>query len=274
MYESPMIVIMNVRSMNKRTAIIFSILNLAAFLSMIIANILANALPINGMNTGELSALYPNLFVPAGFTFSIWGVIYFLLFLLMVRQFMTLGADAGGRVFIRAITPWFFVSCLLNALWIVAWHYRQVAVSLIVMILLLLTLILIYQKLGVGRTSSPPSLKYLVHLPFSVYLGWISIATIANVSVFLVHTGWMYGLVTEEFWTVLMMLAGAVLAFLMAFRRNDIFYALVVFWAFAGIMAKRFTVATCADITGIFAAVFGGLILAAIVFLLFRRRVY
>lgn len=153
-------------------------LNLFLFAGMIIMNYLANALPLNNVTTGQLSDSYPNLFVPAGITFSIWGVIYLLLAIFCVIQF-----TGANQVVISKIGLLFAATCILNGLWIVAWHYRLVGLSLLIMTAFLISLIII-NILIKGLTFS------FVKAAFGVYLGWICIATIANVTTLLVSIGW------------------------------------------------------------------------------------
>ena len=203
------------------------LVNVAAFAIMVFMNYLANALPLAGKTTGELSARYPNLFVPAGITFSIWGVIYLLLLGFCVLQFMT-----QNKAMVGAIRWLFAVSCILNSLWIVSWHYEKLTLSLVIMILLLVTLILINFRLvsfagGITRAA------------FGIYLGWICIATIANVTALLVAVSWSGWGIGEEAWAAVMVLAGAVITLLVLHNYRNPFTGLAVIWALAGIMIAR-----------------------------------
>lgn len=174
-------------------------INLLLFAGMIVMNYLANALPLNNKTTGQLSDSYPNLFVPAGITFSIWGIIYLLLGVFCGIQF--LGSHKGLLLKIGWLFAW---SCLLNGIWIVFWHYEKLPLSLIVMILLLGILTLLnfrIQNLSLG----------LVKVTFGIYLGWICIATIANVTTLLVHYNWNGFGISEEIWAIIMIVLEAVL---------------------------------------------------------------
>ena len=252
------------------------VLNAASFVLVIVVNAMANALPINNKTTGALSDQYPNLFVPAGLTFSIWGVIYLLLAVFVVYQLLFRPRQSPTRSsFLHRIGPVFVISSLANAGWIFAWHYEQVFLSLAVMTILLLSLIRIYLKLGIGRPGATGREKLLVHLPFSVYLGWITIATIANATALLVDLRWNRFGLGEPFWAVLMILAGIVLALLVLSRRRDVYYALVVDWALLGILLKR--ISTDVEPRKVMLGVlFAGLFLitAGIVVQVIRRRVY
>jgi hypothetical protein len=227
--------------MNKKpTKILLSFLNLIGFLAIVIVNSLAVILPINNKTTEELSDKYPNLFVPAGITFSIWGIIYILLALFIVYQLVAAFKEKiKDKGLFEKIGIIFFISAILNVGWILAWHYEIVWLSLIIMIMLLASLIVIYLRLKIGKSDSSNSEKVFVNIPFSVYLGWITIATIANVTALLVKIGWdRFGL-SEQFWTVLVIAVGILITLAVLFIRNDIFYCLVVDWALIGILIKR-----------------------------------
>jgi hypothetical protein len=202
-------------------------INLSLFAVMIVMNYLANALPLNNRNTGEISDSLPNLFVPAGITFAIWGVIYLLLIIYCVIQF-----TGSNQIAISGISWIFGISCVLNALWIVAWHYGKLPLSLIIMLGLLISLIYI----NIVIKDIPPG---LIKAAFGVYLGWICIATIANVTALLVNYSWTgYG-ISQEAWTITMIAIGALVVSLAIFRINNPFIGLSVIWAFTGIIIKR-----------------------------------
>jgi hypothetical protein len=202
-------------------------LNLLGFIVMLAINYLANALPINGKTTGQLSELYPNLFTPAGITFSIWGVIYFLVLVFVIVQLMT-----GNQKLVASIGWAFVISSVFNALWIVAWHYERTGLSVLIMLGLLASLIYINQQLS-GMPFS------ITKLAFGIYLGWICIATIANVTVLLVSINWGGFGISAEVWTILLIAVGAVVTILTMHRLHNPYLALAVMWAFAGIIIKR-----------------------------------
>ena len=217
-----------------------SFLNLVGFLAVVIINYLATTLPLNNKGTGELSDQYPNLFVPSGLTFSIWGAIYILLAIFVIYQLITaFKASPGEGSFIEKIGIIFFVSCIFNIGWIFAWHYEIVWLSLVLMLCLFGSLLAIYLRLNIGKSVENNKVKGMIHIPFSVYLGWITIATIANVTALLVDLGWNRFGLSEQFWAVLVIAVGTIIGLAMLFLRNDIFYNLVVLWAFLGILLKR-----------------------------------
>ena len=224
------------------------IANFLAFLGTVAVNALAVTLPLNGRSTGELSDAYPNLFVPAGLTFSIWGVIYLLLGAFAVFQLL------AHRPFVDRIGWIFVLSSAANMGWIVAWHYEQVLLSFLIMLALLASLIAVYLRLFIGRSTGSAEEKWLGHVCFSVYLGWITVATVANATALLVNAGWgRFGL-SEAFWAIFVIGAATFITLLMLLRRGDIFHALVVLWALLGIVLKRSAAGGAADRTVVAAA--------------------
>ena len=259
-----------------RSSQLLAVLNLLGLLGVLVVNALANALPINGVTTGELSDLYPNLFVPAGLTFSIWGVIYALLILFIIYQLLSvIKKTPQGYSFTGQIGIFFFISCIANIGWIFAWHYMTLPLSLVLMLLLLGSLITIYVRLHIGRSGAPNSERYMVHLPFSIYLGWITIATIANVTALLVDAGWNNFGLGEQFWAVLVIAVGIAITMIFLFTRRDIFYALVVDWALLGILLKRLADTSMPDWYVTIAAIAGlALVTLGLLFQLIRKKVY
>lgn len=222
--------------------------NLVLFAGMLVMNYLANALPLNNRTTGELSNSFPNLFVPAGVTFSIWGIIYLLLVVYCIVQF-----TGANQIVITRISWLFGVSCILNALWIVCWHYGKLPLSLLVMLGMLVSLIYI----NILIRDLPPG---IVKASFGIYLGWICIATIANVTALLVRYNWGRLGLSEEIWTISMISAGALIAAITLLRLNNPYIGLSVIWAFAGIAIKRQDDYRSIFITAIVALVFTGAI--------------
>lgn len=250
------------------------ILNIVGFILMIVVNALANTFPIAGKNTGEVSALYPSLFTPAGFTFSIWGVIYLLLLAFVVYQAKGLFGKSNEKTskLLAQVGIWFFISCLANASWIFVWHHQMITASLLVMLVILISLIKIYINLGIGRSKEGSSQSYLVQIPFSVYLGWITVATIANISIFLINIGWNGFGLSPEFWTVIIIGAATAITILMLIKRKDQFFSLVMLWAFFGIIYKKLSLSTEASQAIIITLGIGMvLILGIMVYFLGRR---
>ena len=262
--------------MKNRIMLLLAILNLVGFLGTIIVNALANVLPINNITTGAISDLYPNLFTPAGLTFSIWGLIYVLLAIFVIYQLIpSVRKDAQKVDFVQRIGPFFFISCLANIGWMFAWHYQNIALSLVLMLILLGCLLMIYLRLSIGTTEVTRNRKYLVYLPFSIYLGWITVATIANVTALLVDQNWgTFGL-GEQFWAVAVIIVGIGIALSMLFTRKDIYYCLVVDWALLGILLKRLSDAMVSDRSVVAITIAGlAIITVGVVVQAVRRKAY
>lgn len=259
-----------------RRVLSLSILNLLGFVGTVVVNALANILPINNITTGELSDLYPNLFVPTGLTFAIWGLIYVLLGIFVIYPLVPrVRRDPQKVDFVRRIGPLFFISCLINIGWIFAWHYQILPLSLVLMLILLGCLLAIYLRLNVGKSEATKAERYFVHLPFSVYLGWITIATIANVTALLVDSNWNTWGIGEQFWAVAVIAVGIAIALSVLFTRRDIFYSLVVDWALLGILLKRLSVTTVPDQSVVVVTIVGlVLITGGVIGQLIRKRVY
>ncbi|MBD2844092.1 tryptophan-rich sensory protein [Paenibacillus sp. IB182496] len=213
--------------------------NAAGLALVLLMNTLANVLPLGGVTTGEISDRYPVQITPAGYAFSIWSLIYALLLGYVIYQALPRHAGNTG---VRAVGIWFLVSCVCNAAWIVLWHYEFLTASVFVMLVLLLSLIAIYRgvRFGGGKSIRPFAGEYLLlRLPFSVYLGWISVATIVNITVVLYAAGWDGFGLSGELWTMLLLGAGTLLAAVIGIAYRDPTYMLVFVWAFAAISIKQ-----------------------------------
>ena len=226
------------------------------YLAMIAMNVLANALPINGRTTGGVSDSYQNLFAPAGLTFAIWGVIYLLLGAHVLYQlglfhdaevddvapFAGSASASSGNAPTRAallqrVGVLFSLSSLANVAWILSWHYDLILMSTLLLATMLVLLILITRTILGARLS--PRDRLFVRLPFSVYFGWITVATIANVTVWLVSIGWDGFGIAESTWAVAIVSVGAVIGTAVILRDRDIAYGLVLVWAYLGIWIKH-----------------------------------
>lgn len=191
---------------------------------------------LNGRTSGQVSDAYPTLVTPAGFTFSIWSIIYILLGVFVIYQALPRNRDAS---FLGRISFLFILSGLLNVFWLFLWHYGFIAYSVVLMFGLLASLIAIYLRLNIGKAAAPLKERVCVHLPFSVYLGWITVASIANVSVALTFAGWDGGGIDMAVWAVLVIAVALLITLIAIATRKDVAYSLVIVWALAGIMAKQ-----------------------------------
>ena len=201
------------------------------FVAVIAVNAAANALPINGFTTGELSDRYFNLFTPAGFTFSIWGVIYLALLGYVLLIFRSNQFSSSELSFL------WVVNGVANMAWIFAWHYLKIASSMFIMLILLLSLIWITDYLH--KIKAPDRITRYVRAAFDVYFGWITVATIANATALLVAMDFGRWGLSEAEWTSTMVGVAATVALLVSLRRRSIWYLLPILWAFYGIYAKH-----------------------------------
>jgi len=207
-----------------------------AVIGTIAGNALANSIPFNGQTTGEISNRFDVLFVPSGYVFGIWGLIYLSWLFFAVFQFLP-SQKANPRL--RRIIYPFALSCVANVGWLLMWHYEQFFLSVLVMLTLLALLILIYMRLGVGKVQVGLSERLCVHLPFSLYLAWISVATIANITIFLNHVGWSGWGVPEPAWANILIAVAATLGIFACLQRRDFAFVAVLIWAFVGIADKQ-----------------------------------
>ncbi|MEA5077585.1 MAG: hypothetical protein VB013_03355 [Anaerolineaceae bacterium] len=206
-----------------------------AVIVTITINTLADVLPINGLGTGEISDAFKVFFVPSGYVFSIWGIIY--LGLIAFAVYQALPAQKHNTR-LDSIDGWFLLSSLANCVWIYLWHYQLFVLTLLAMAALLISLIMIYLKLDIGKSSVSSGEKWWVRVPFSIYLGWVSVATVANVSDVLYYLGWTGGAIAPQVWAAVLLAVATLLGALMAFTRRDTAYVLVLVWAFIGIALK------------------------------------
>jgi len=217
--------------------VFFQAVNVVAFVVTIAVNGLAGSTTsLGGVTSADVSDMYPTLVTPAGFTFAIWGIIYTLLALFTIYQLLPRNRD---KPFLSQIGLLFALSSILNVSWLFLWHYNHVTYSLILMLALLSSLILIYRRLDIGRATVSLKERICVHLPFSVYLGWISIATIANVSVALTAAGWDGWGIADATWAVAIIAVALVLTLAVLATRRDVAFSLVVVWALVGILSKQ-----------------------------------
>lgn len=204
-------------------------------LATITINVLANALPFNGLNTGEISDRFKVYFVPSGYVFAIWGLIY--IGLIVYAIFQALPSQRENPR-LRATGWWVVLGGIANSAWIFLWHYEQFPLTLVAMLTLLASLILTYLKLGIGRNKVSSLETWMVRVPFSIYLGWISVATIANVSDVLDFAGWNQWGFSDGTWMIGILAVVVALSGVMNYYRRDIAYTAVLLWALAGIGVK------------------------------------
>ncbi len=209
---------------------------MVAFVATVVVNSLASAFALNGKTTAQVSDAYPTVITPAGYVFAIWSIIYTLLFVFAVFQAFP---RQRVRSFLSEIGWLFVLSSILNISWLFLWHYDQIAYSVLLMFALLASLIAIYLRLKIGRARVSFREKLAVHLPFSVYLGWITVASIANVAVALTAMNWDGFGLGEVTWGVLVIIVALIITLAVVATRRDIAYGLVLIWALVGIAVKQ-----------------------------------
>lgn len=209
--------------------------NIVFYIGVIIINTLAVVLPLGGRSTGEISDMYPTPITPAGYAFSIWSVIYLLLAGFVIYQ---ANRSHEGRDSVQAIGIWFVLSCIFNMSWIILWQYLYIELSLIAMFALLFSLLVIYRR---TRAVTFPTLgeTWFVRLPFSVYLGWILVATLVNVAVVFSKNEWDGFGLSSPGRAIIMLAIGAILAVLISYPARDGVLPLVFVWAYIAIALKQ-----------------------------------
>jgi benzodiazapine receptor len=210
--------------------------NTFAFIVTLAINGLAGTTVLNGRSTAQVSDLYSNPFTPAGYIFAIWGVIYILLGVFVIYQSLPKQKD---KLFQKQIGALFIFSSIFNVVWLFLWQYDYIVESCVMMFALLACLVAIYVRLGIGKSSVSRAEKFCVHLPFSIYLGWITVASLANVAAALVSVGWDGFGLSAETWAIVAMSVALVVTLVVIVARRDVAFSLVVMWALAGIAVKQ-----------------------------------
>lgn len=210
--------------------------NILALILVITVNGLANAIPIGGQTTGEVSAKYPSLFTPAGYTFSIWGLIYLGLIFYVIYQALP---GQRNNTTLAKISKMFALNCAANSAWILAWHYNFLLLSLLLMLVILFSLVQIYRSLGIVDATASRGERLLVQLPISLYTGWITVATIANISAVQTGMGWDGLAMSATTWTLVKLAIAGAIGATVLLRRGDLAFGLVVAWAAMGISVKQ-----------------------------------
>lgn len=239
--------------------------NLFSVILALAVNILASTLPLNGQNTGEISDRFQVLFVPAGYVFAIWGVIYLGWIAFIIFQFQGSQKESAR---LRRLGYLFAISNVANAAWLFCWHYNLFGLSVLVMLTLLGLLIASYLRLDVNRSSVTRAEYWSVDVVFSVYLGWITVATVANISDWLYLVEWNGFGISAQSWAIIMLAVASLLGLAMALTRRDAGYLSVLVWAFIGIAVKQ----TSAPLVAVSAWIAAALMLGLAIFSLIRRQ--
>lgn len=227
-------------------------INIVALVFMLVMNGASQAIPFNGQTSAEISNRLPIFFVPANYVFSVWGVIYVLLITFIVYQALP---SQRENPYVRKIGYWFALSSIANGTWLLLFHYNLFALSMIAMLVLLASLIMIYTRIGVGQGKVSTATHWCIQIPFSTYLGWITVATVANASYVLYDAGWNGFGISGEIWAAIMLVIAAVITLTIIVTRRDVAYSAVLLWALVGIIIKQSGAPLVAGTAGIVAAV-------------------
>ena len=201
----------------------------------IVMNILSVALPFNNQTNEDVSDKYETLFTPAGYAFSIWSLIY--LTLIIYAFYQAFRASEEKKIYDKIAVP-LIINCIANGLWLLAFQYEYLGLSVLIMLIVLGTLMIINTRLSeTGEIAGKE--KTWVRLPFSLYLDWISVATIVNISVLLTSMGWNGWGISEITWALIMLVIAAILTLRVQYKSPDYFYPLVIVWALIAIAVKQ-----------------------------------
>jgi hypothetical protein len=218
--------------------------NIVAYVVTLIVNGLAGSTTIiGGKLTADISDANPTLITPAGYVFAIWGVIYILLGAFVVYQALP---SQKGKDYHSKIGWLFVLSCAANICWIFLWQFQYIAFSVVFILIYLMSLLMIYLRLDIGISKPERNERLAIHLPFSVYLGWITVATIANISAALVSIGQTQLILGGTTWAVLVLIVATLITGMVLWTRGDLAYAAVLIWALVGIYVKHADLVTVA----------------------------
>ena len=234
------------------------------YLAMVTMNGLANALPLNGRTTGAISDAYPSLFTPAGITFSVWGVIYLLLGAHVLYQhglFRDGPETPADAALLNRVGVLFIISSVANTVWIFAWHYDFIPLSVLLITVLLVCLALIVTTLRKANLTGRQ--RWLVGVPFSVYFGWTTVAVVANVTVMLVRWHWDGFGLADATWATIMVLVAMAIGTLTMLRNRDVAYGLVLIWAFSGILLRQ---VSAAGLNGKYPVIIAAVVASLVIF--------
>lgn len=205
-----------------------------ATLVTITINLLSNVVPYNNKTTAQVSDSFAVYFVPAGYVFAIWGIIYLGIIAYAFYQFKFAKQENADQM--SEIASWYLISCLANSIWLFLWHYEYIVATIFMMALLLISLIGIYLEIKKVKVQDK-KFSWMVKIPFSIYLGWITVATVANAAAVIFVLGYDGGNYAT-WWTVGMMGVAALLAVIMILRERNYAYPMVIIWAIIGIAVK------------------------------------
>lgn len=216
--------------------IVRQFINIVALVFTLVTNSVSEAIPLNGQTSAQIANRLPIFFVPANYVFSIWGIIYTLLIGFIVYQALP---SQRENPYLRKIGYWFALTCVANGIWLVLFHYNLFALSMLTMIILLVALIVIYTRIAVGQGTVSNATRWCIQIPFSTYLGWITVATVANAAYVLYDAQWNGFGISGEVWAAIMLVVATGITLTIIVTRRDIAYSAVLLWALVGIVIKQ-----------------------------------
>jgi hypothetical protein len=217
---------------------IYALLNLLVLVIVIWWNYYSNTGNIGGKTVGELSAEYDNYFTPAGYAFSIWGIIYLALTAQAIFFIKSAFSPDKDSSFLSQIGPYLIMTNILNSAWLYFWLMGHIGTSVIVMFMILTSLIILILNLNMERWNAPTQIIIGVWWPIAIYSGWIAVATIANVSAYLVKIEWT-GPFSEFTWVIIMIGVATLVNLFMIWTRNLREFSLVGIWALVAIAVRH-----------------------------------
>lgn len=233
------------------------------FFSQSGSEFLSGVFPYTVKELAEMRGLF---FLPDAYVFGIWGIIYTGLIAYLVYTSRPSQRESEVN---QKIGYWFIISSIANSVWLILFLNDLVFASTIAMVALFVSLFIIYTRLEIGMKPVSNVVRWCVHIPFSIYIGWITVATVANFATWLYTAGYETAFlgITADVWTVIMMAIAAVIALGMLYFRKDIAFALVPIWAFVGIYARPFDTEVYEIVSGLNSGLVdtGALIMAGVI---------
>jgi hypothetical protein len=249
---------------------VLQVLNGIAFVSVVFINYLSNTGVMNGRTIGSLSDTIRSLFTPAGYAFSIWGLIYTFLLGFIIYQGRSLFVKVKNDDFVEKIGFWFIISCIANSAWVFFWIYEYIGISCICIFLLLFSLLKIVMNNSMQLQNVKKSKLLLVVLPFVIYSGWVTVASVANVSSYLVKIDWNGFGISAEIWTIIMIIIASLINIMVVFKRNMYAFAFVGAWALIAIGVANNTSLNSITLVAYCAA---GLLIIANIFKKYKTKI-
>ena len=206
---------------------------------VIAVNYASQALKINDTTIGETSQRYTNLFTPASYAFAIWGLIFLGLMAYALYQIKVVVFDRKELAYIEQTGYWFAITNVLNALWVIVFAYNYMGLTVVIIAGILFSLLKIIINTNMERWDAPKKIIAFSWWPICLYSGWITVATIANVALYLTKIGWKGGFLTELQWTIVLIVVATLINLVIIYKRNMREFAAVGVWALFAIYIRH-----------------------------------